>query len=406
LSGPLNGIKVLDLTSVLMGPYCTFTLGDLGADVIKVESKKGDSTRYLGPARNHGMASFFLQIARNKKSIVLDLKTEEGKEVVLQLAKNADVFIHSMRPQAIEKLGLSYEEITKVNDRIIYCNTYGFRKDGPYGEKPAYDDIIQGASGLAAAQGDMTGTPQYMASVLADKTTGIVAANAILAALYYREQTGEGQNIEVPMFETMVAYSLVEHIYGLAFDPPIGTSMYPRATSKYRKPYRTRDGYICVVIYNDKQWSSFFKFSGHTELFDDERFKNITVRTEHINEIYQMLEGIIATKTTAEWQMMFEQADIPSLPLNRPEDLLEDPHLKEIEFFKKVEHPTEGSIIDVDFPVSFSKSKVKNRYFAPRLGEHSVQILSELGYNNDEIQELITKGITADENNLAISEKN
>lgn len=396
MSGPLNGIRVLDLTSVLMGPYCTLILGDLGAEVIKVETSKGDSTRYIGPARNAGMSSTFLQMGRNKKSIVLDLKTEKGKEVVLKLAKNADVFIHSMRPQAIEKLGLSYEEISKANRHIIYCATYGFRKDGPYGSKPAYDDIIQGASGLAAAQGEMTGVPQYMATVLADKTTGLMAANAILAALYHREQTGEGQHIEVPMFETMISYTLIEHIYGLAFDPPLAASLYPRAISKYRKPYRTLDGYICILIYNDKQWRSFFEYSGHREWMEDERFRDIAARTKHIDEIYKMVEEIMATKKTSEWLEIFEKADIPAMPLYKPEDLLQDPHLKQIGFFKKVDHPTEGQIIDMDFPVTFSKSRLEIRSLAPRLGEHSVQILSELGYSPREIDDFIKEGITMD----------
>jgi crotonobetainyl-CoA:carnitine CoA-transferase CaiB-like acyl-CoA transferase len=396
MSGPLSGIKVLDLTSVLMGPYCTLLLGDLGAEVIKVESTKGDSTRYIGPARNKGMGSLFLQLSRNKKSIVLDLKTEKGKEIVLKLASEADVFIHSMRPQAIEKLGLSYEEIFRVNKRIIYCGTFGYHKDGPYGSKPAYDDIIQGVSGLVAAQEEMTGIPQYMATVLADKTTGLMASNAIMAALYNREQSGEGQNIEVPMFETMISYTLMEHSYGMTFNPPLGTSMYPRVTSKYRKPYRTRDGYISVMIYNDKHWESFFKISGYLHLLEDERFSNITTRTKHIDEIYQMIEDIIETKSTNEWLSIFEKADIPAMPVKKPEELLHDPHLEKVGFFRKVIHPSEGEIIDMDFPVRFSKTQADVRSYAPQLGEHSEKIIADLGYSNTEIEYLFRAGIITD----------
>jgi crotonobetainyl-CoA:carnitine CoA-transferase CaiB-like acyl-CoA transferase len=394
MSGPLTGIKVVDLTSVLMGPYCTLMLGDLGAEVIKVESFQGDSTRYLGPSRSAGMSGPFLYIGRNKKSIVLDLKSKEGRDVVLQLAKEADVFIHSMRPQAIDKLDLSYEQVAAVNNRIIYCGAYGFQKDGPYGNKPAYDDIIQGASGLAAAQGKMAGTPQYMASAIADKTSGLMASNAIMAALYSRERTGEGQNIEVPMFESMVAYTLVEHMYGMTFDPPLGESLYPRVTSTFRKPYRTLDGYISVLIYNDKQWSNFFTMSGRPELKEDVRFCNIHSRTENIDELYHMIDDIMAMKTSQEWIAILGQADIPAMPLYWPEDLLSDPHLQQTGFFKKVDHPTEGKILDIGHPVRFSGFSKQENQMAPRLGQDSVDVLRELGYSPGKIQELLEQGIT------------
>lgn len=396
MSGPLSGIRVIDLTSVLMGPYCTQLLGDMGADVIKVESDKGDSTRHIGPARHKGMAGTFLHLGRNKRSIVLDLKKEEGKQALLKLIEDADVFVHSMRDQAIEKLGLSYEQLMKVNPNIIFCGAYGFSKNGPYGSKPSYDDIIQGASGLAAAQGEMTGTPQYMASALADRITGLMMLNSILAALVHREKTGEGQHIEVPMFETMTFYTMIEHFYGLTFDPPLGPAYYPRLTSKYRKPFQTKNGYISVMVYNDKQWASFFRLSGSPELIEDERFSNIGDRTNHIAELYTMVEEIMLSKTTEEWMDILNEADIPAMPVLRPENLFDDPHLKQIQFFEKVNHPTEGQIWNFKFPSQFSKTPAKLNRFAPRLGEQSREILKEIGYSEQEMSDLFDKGISYD----------
>lgn len=377
----LNNIKIVDLSSVFMGPYCTMVLGDMGADVIKVEHPKGDTTRYIGPSMHEGMSSIFLNLNRNKRSITLDLKTQEGKNIIKQLIKESDVFVHSLRPQAIEKLNLTYEELYTVNSKIIYCGLYGFSKNGPYKKKPAYDDIIQASSGIASIQGEMAGEPQYLSSLMADKTTGLLGANAIIAALFHKERTGEGQEIEVPMFESMVSFSMIEHMYGHTFDPPIGDTVYPRAASQYRKPYKTKDGYISAMIYNDEHWRNFFDITGNAHLKNDYRFKNITARTNNIDFVYGKIEEIIKTKTTDEWLRLLENNDIPCARVNRPEDLFYDSHLTEVNHFQNVDHPTEGKIFNIKFPVNFSKYNNNIRKHAPNLGEHTEEILNEIKYN-------------------------
>jgi len=371
----LQGIRVIDLTSVVMGPYCTLNLADMGADVIKVESATGDSTRHLGPSRTEGMGSLFLHLNRNKRSIVLDLKSKEGKEKILSLIKESDVFVHSLRNQSIERLGLTYSDMVKVNEKLIYCGMYGYSKDGSYSENPAYDDIIQAASGVAATQGKMTGHPQYLSALVADKTAGLFGVNAIIAALYHRERTGVGQKIEVPMFETLVSYNMIEHMYGHTFLPPLGEVYYPRAVSPYRKPYKTKDGYIAILIYNDKHWDSFFNIIDRDDLKKDSRFKGIHERTNNIDFVYQTIENIIATKKTDEWIAILENTDIPFTKVNSPADLFDDKHLIETNFFQKTKHPTEGDIIEMKFPVNFSKTPASIRKPAPKLGEHNEELL-------------------------------
>jgi crotonobetainyl-CoA:carnitine CoA-transferase CaiB-like acyl-CoA transferase len=391
MGGPLKNIKVVDLSSVFMGPYCTLMLGDMGADVIKVERPSGDSTRYLGPAHHQGMGSMFLNLNRNKRSIVLDLKSEKGKEAMLKLIQDSDVFIHSLRPQAIEKLDLTYEDLLSVNPSIIYCGLYGFSKKGSYNDKPAYDDIIQAGSGIASVQGEMNGEPQYLSSLMADKTTGLIGLSTIIAALLYREKTGEGQEVEVPMFESMVSFSMIEHMYGHTFSPPIGDSVYPRAASPFRKPYKTSNGYISVMIYNDKHWLSFFEIPGNEHLKKDTRFKDISARTDNIHFVYKTIEDIIKTKTTEEWIELFEDNDIPCIKVNKPEDLFHDEHLNSIGFFNELDHPTEGKIKNVGFPATFSKSRTELRKLAPTLGEDSEEILMEIGYEENEVKDIMTE---------------
>lgn len=373
----LQGVKVLDLTSVVMGPYCTLHLADMGAEVIKVESPTGDSTRFLGPSRTEGMGSLFLHLNRNKQSIVLDLKSEAGREKIISLIEQSDVFVHSLRYQSIQRLGLSYDDIKKINNNIIYCAMYGYSKQGPYGNNPAYDDIIQAASGIAATQGKMTGEPQYLSTLMGDKTAGIVGVYAILAALYYRERTGVGQEIEVPMFETLVAYNMIEHLFGKTFLPPLGDAYYSRAVSPYRKPYKTKDGFISILIYNDKHWDSFFEVTGRNELKSDYRFKDINTRTKHIDYVYKTVEKIVAEKRTDEWVSILQKTDIPFTKIKSPDDLLKDEHLKETNFFEKVNHPTEGDIIQMKFPVNFSATPVKTLKPAPKLGEHNKIIFGD-----------------------------
>jgi|SRR5699024_3648366 len=381
MSGPLKGIKVLDLSSVVMGPYATMMLGDMGANVIKIERPSGDITRYVGPSRNKGMGSNFLNLNRNKRSIILDLKSEEGHQMMLDLIRESDILIHSYRPQTMDNLGLSYEKVSSINKSMIYCGMYGYGQEGLYGSKPAYDDIIQAGAGVAAAQGKIAGEPQYVASLLADKTTGLIGLSAVLSALVYREKTGEGQEIEVPMYESMVSYSLIEHLYGETFTPPIGDAFYSRATSPYRKPYKTSDGYLSVLIYNDKQWHNFLTAIERPDLLEDDKFKDINVRSNNTEYVNLFVEEVMRTKTTEVWIQFCKEHDIPYMPINYPNDLLEDEHLKSVNFFRKINHPTEGEIRNIKFPVNFSKTPAELNCLAPNLGEHTEEIKQSLGYN-------------------------
>lgn len=382
-TGPLAGVTILDLTSVLLGPFATLQLGDMGADVIKVESPEGDVMRYAGPSRHRGMSPIFLNVNRNKRSVVLDLKTVEGKDALLALARGADVLVHNMRPRAIDSLGLAYAAVRALNPRIIYCTAIGFGRGGRYADDAAYDDVVQGASGLAAVQAHLAGEPQYVASAMCDKAGGMAAALAISAALFARERSGTGQEIEVPMYEVMVANVTAEHLYGHTFEPPLGPAVYPRQTSRHRRPYRTQDGYISVMVYTDKQWAEFFRLIGREDLIASSRFDSITSRTENIDEAYSMVAQAVASNSTAHWLAALKRVSIPACPVNTVEDLKEDPHLKDVKMFTQVEHPTEGRILQVKSPFHFSETPVATRRLAPRLGEHTAEVLAEFGIGSE-----------------------
>ncbi len=394
MAGPLDGIRILDLTTMLLGPLAAQILGDMGADVIKVEAPDGDAIRTIGPARHYGMAALFLNINRNKRSLVLDLKQTAARDVMLRLAANADVFLHSMRPQAIARLGLGYDELAAVNPTVIYCGAYGFGRAGPYHHKAALDDIIQAASGLAEVQGALAGAPAYVNSPVADKTVALFVVYAIAMALFHRERTGAGQAIEVPMFETMVAFNMVEHLYGLSFEPPLATAGYPRVLSPDRRPYATKDGYFGVLPYLDKQWTAIFELAGRPDLAADPRFGSGAARHENIDALYAELAAIIATRTTAEWLADLDAANIPAMPVNAVQDLPQDAHLKAVDFWRLMEHPSEGTLRTTEVPVGMSKSPGSIRRLAPRLGEHSEEILKEAGLHEAEIEAMVTSGAT------------
>ncbi len=375
MSGPLAGIQVVDLTSVAMGPLATQILGDMGADVIKVESPDGDHFRYVAPFRHPGMSAAFLNLNRNKRSIVLDLKQEEGRRALLDLVSRADAFVYNVRPQSMRKLGLDYESLRARNPRLIHCGVYGFSELGPYAGRPAYDDIIQAMCGIAALQGhNGQEGPEYVNTVIADKVAGITAAYAIAMALYERERSGLGQAIEVPMFETLVAFTLVEHLAGETFKPAERGMGYERVLSPHRRPYRTSDGCIGLLPYTSAHWHRFFEISGKTEHARDPRFHDPASRAQNIDAVYGILADIVAQRSTAEWVALLKDADIPWTQILAPEDLLEDAHLQAIGFFRDVIHPSEGAVRSMGIPVDFSRTPGSVRRLAPRLGEHTADL--------------------------------
>ena len=379
MSGPLAGIHVVDLTSVGMGPYATQTLGDMGAEVIKVETAAGDIFRYTTPSVHAGMSAAFVQLNRNKRSIVLDLKTADDLDVLKKLIDRADVLVYSIRPQAMRRLGLDYETLKQTNARLIYCGAYGFSEKGPYAGRPAFDDIIQAMSGLADVQGrGAAQAPSYVNAIVADKVSGLTTVNAIAMALYEREQSKQGQAIEVPMFETMVAFNLVEHMAGASFTESTAPMGYARILSKLRKPYRTADGYIGLLPYTTEQWRRFFELSGCAAYAREPRFMVPSQRAVNIEEMYEILEKIVAQRTTEYWVTTLQAADVPVTAVQSLEDLLKDPHLQEIGFFQTAVHPTEGVIKMPGMAVQFSRTPGSIRRLAPQLGEHSVEIRGEL----------------------------
>ena len=394
MSGPLSGLKVLELTSVVLGPWAAQTMADMGADVIKIEAPFGDSNRQLGASRNPGMAALYLSNNRNKRSLVLDLKQESARDALLTIVKDCDVFLHNNRPQVMTKLRLEYEDIKSVNENIIYCGTYGYSKDGPYGEKGALDDSIQAASGIAALNELVLGEPRYLPTVVADKTTAITVVYSILAALFHRERTGVGQEIEVPMFETMVSFVMAEHIWGEVFEPKLGEAGYTRLMSHHRKPYKTKDGYIAVLPYMNNHWQTFCEKAEREDLIEDERFKDLSSRVKNIDDTYSETGKILATKTTQEWLDIFAETKVPVIVVNSLEDLFHDPHLEAVDFWQSYEHPTEGQLKMPGFPSKFSKTPSSIRKHAPKLGEHSKEILAEAGIDEETINKMVDSKAT------------
>ena len=388
MDGPLEGIQVLDLTSVVLGPMTAQYLGDMGADVIKVEPPEGDITRSIGARRSEGMGALFLANNRNKRSMVLDLKSEEGRAVLLTMAVRCDVLLHSVRAASAARLGLSYETLSARNPRLVYCHVKGFSDAGAYAGRPAYDDIVQALSGLAMLQTVAAGEPRYVPSIIADKITAVHAAYAITLALFHRERSGRGQSVGVPMMETMVAFNSAEHLGGCVFEPPEGRMGYEPVRQGMRRPFKTRDGWLCVLPYTDTNWRRFFELAERSELAADPRFATQRGRQKNLELVLGELAKQLATRSSSEWLALLNAADIPCAAVNDLEDLLSDPHLESVDFWKIVEHPTEGKLRLPANPIELSDSPPSIRRAPPRLGEHTAEVLRSFGYDPAAIERL------------------
>lgn len=404
--GPLHGIRIIDLTSVLMGPFASQIMGDMGADVVKVESPAGDLVRLIGPSRHADMGPIFLNTNRNKRSIVLDLKQPAGLAAVKRLLADADVLLYNIRPQAMSRLGLDYETVAALNPRIVYAGLFGYGQDGPYAARPAYDDLIQGASTIpslfARASG---GIPRYVPTAIGDRIVGQAAVGPILAALLARVRTGRGDRVDVPMFETMVAFVLGDHLGGLTFDPPLDRGGYARQLASDRRPYRTRDGYICAMVYNDKQWASFLAATGRDDLARDPRFKDFATRSRHTDFVYGILATLFEERTTRDWTALLEDADIPFAPMHDLESVLDDPHLAAVGFFPMQDHPSEGRIRTMRAATTFSRNTPEPPRPVPRLGEHTVEILRDAGFAQADIDALLASGVARQDEPLAAGQR-
>ena len=389
MAGPLSGVRVLDLSTVVMGPFGTQILADFGADVIKVEPPDGDVIRSAWPFRNPGMGSTFLNTNRNKRSVVLDLKQPAALEAFLLLAKKADVLVYNVRPQAMARLKLSYEEVKKANPKIIYVGCFGYSQRGPNAAKAAYDDMIQGACGipwLLHKQG--ASEPRYAPMIVADRSVGQQVASAVSAALYHREKSGQGQRVDVPMFEHLLQMILGDHLGGYTFEPQHGEPGYHRVLAPDRRPYQTKDGYVCALIYNDKQWKAFFDVIGKPEMFSKKEYSTQEARSKNYGSAYAMVAEELRKRSSAEWVEALERADIPVQRMNSLDDIVADPHLNAIGYLDTVEHPSEGTIKTLAVPSEWSASPPEYRRHAPRLGEHTREVLREAGLSEAEIDRL------------------
>lgn len=385
-SGPLSDVRVLDLTVNAFGPIATQQLGDMGAAIIKIEAPEGDPIRDLGPKRSAGMSAMFLNMNRNKRSVVLDLKSVNGRAALNRLIAGADVVIHTMRPAAAERLGLGYEEISAIRTDIILASGGGYRPDSSFGGLPAYDDIIQGRSGIAAVTQEKGGDPAYAPSILIDKLCGYVLAHAVTGALYYRAVTGQGQEVHVPMTDVATAFNLLDHFGAATFDPPIGAFGYGRALMPYHRPFPTRDGYICVACITTEQWHRLFEVVDRPEMAQDSRFVDVGARTQNIAELYKAVGKALLDHSVDEWVARLDAADIPNSPVNRFADLECDPYLAETGFFAPADHPTEGAIRTLPILPIYGVTPGKLRHHAPSLGVDTAEVLREAGFSEDEIK--------------------
>ena len=397
----LSGIRVIDLTSVVMGPFATYQLGALGADIIKVEPPEGEAVRHIAPARNPGMGGMFLNVNRDKRSLVLDLKRPEAKAALARVIATADVLVHNMRRPAARRLGIDPETLCAEHPKLIHCAAIGFGKDGIYADDGAYDDVVQGLSGFAAVNARADGAPRYVPQIVVDKISGLFIVEGVLAALLHRERTGQAVAFEVPMMECATHFLMVEHLSGQIFDPALSPPGYKRLLNPYRRPYPTKDGFIGVLPYAPKHWSRFMEIVGRPDIAAEPWFGNPAGRSERIHQLCQVIDEAMPAKTTAEWLDLLRAADIPCGPINQLEDLFDEPHLASSGFFRTEQHPTEGPLRVTRHPLDFTGgvsggvSGVDEQASrpAPRMGEHSRDILTEAGLSEAEIDQLETAGV-------------
>lgn len=386
--GPLAGIRVIDLTINVLGPMATQTLGDMGADVIKVETPGGDPMRQLGAARVEGFASHFLGLNRNKRSLVLNLKHPPAREAMGRLIETADVLVHNMRLDAAERLGVGPETALARNPRLVHASATGYRQDGPLRDKPAYDDVIQAESGLAGMIERANGEARYVPMAMADKLCGLVLASSIAMALVRRERTGKGEALHVPMLETMLSFNLADHQWAGALSEPENGLGFPRMFSSHRRPFRTADGMMAVMANTDDQWRRLFAALGSPEVMDDERFSTLSARTRNVDAIYGILAGRMLEHGTEELQRRLAEADVPHGAVNDLQSIWHDPYLRETGFFHEYEHPQAGPLTTTAVPVDFAQAPGGLRLAPPALGEHSEAILEELGFDAERRAEI------------------
>ncbi len=389
-TGPLSGVRVIDVSTVVFGPFATQILGDLGADVIKIEHGVGDTMRHAGKSPGEGLGPIYLNLNRNKRSLKLNLAQPAAKEALGRLIKEADVFFHNVREAGMARLGFGYDDVKAIKPDIVYVHCCGFGKGGAYEGRQAYDDLVQAASGVAGLL-PLTdgGAPKYLPTLIMDKAAGLYSVYATIAALFHRQRTGEGQFVEVPMLEAGTHLNMVENLYGQTFDPPTGRVAYTRSINPRRKPYKTKDGYIAIVPYNDKQWETFFELGDRQGVFEDERFKTYSQRTEHIGELYAIIEEVALTKTTEEWLALLDKANIPVMRYNALDEVIDDPHLKSIDFFEMRDHEQAGTYRAVRHPVNFSNTPADIRADARPIGADTRDILAELGFGDAEIEAIV-----------------
>ena len=375
---PLSGVRVLDLTSVIMGPVCTQILADYGAEVVKVEPPEGDVMRHAGAKTSPQMGAMFLHANEGKQSLVLDLKTEEGVAALCRMLPAFDVFIHNVRPQAMQRLGLGEAAVRALHPGVVYVELTGYAESGPYAGRAAFDDIIQAQTGLADLFARQSGgAPAYVPTLIADRVTGLTAAHATLAALYRRRETGEGECIRVSMFETMAAFVLADHLGGASFEPPAGSMGYSRLLTPHRRPYRTLDGYISVVVYNDKHWRAFFQATDALAVFEaDARFQTAAARADSYDQIYGYLSDVLATRSSDYWLALLEAADIPCCLVNRVEDLLQDPQLRAVGFFDESSASDGRQLRRIAARYRAPTAQPATAAPSPRVGQHTHALLT------------------------------